>query len=436
MLFRKAKNRFSNRSTEVIVGALLAFLVKLFGAASAFLLNIVVARSLGAEQAGYFFLAQALVVILAVLIRQGLDNALVRYIAGYQAIKKPDHVAGIYRLALSRVLPAGLLISAFVWICSGWLSEVVFSKLQLEPVLKWGALAIVPLALSQLHAYCFQGQKRIVHAMSFSSAALAFCSIIVFGVLSPFDASFAMQLYLVASVIVCLVSLILWNNGRSPKLSSLDFAEKKRVLDTTKPLFAIVVMSQATQWTGQLALGAWGNAEDVALFAVAQRTAMLTSLVLIAVNAIAAPKFAEAHKQDNLNHVRVVAKMSGKLMTICALPIVGFMILLAPWLMSLFGEEFVKGANILRVLALGQFINVITGSVGYLLQMTGYEKILRNNVMISSLITIVGSLFLIPVYGLVAAAWVTTIAISTQNLLCVYHVKKKLGFNTLNILKK
>jgi O-antigen/teichoic acid export membrane protein len=50
----------------LFVGAVSALVVKLIGAGGAFLLNIVVARELGAEQAGYFFLAQAVCVFLRI----------------------------------------------------------------------------------------------------------------------------------------------------------------------------------------------------------------------------------------------------------------------------------------------------------------------------------------------------------------------------------
>ncbi|WP_240207221.1 flippase [Vibrio sp. CyArs1] len=421
---------------EIALKAMFALIIKIIGVIGAFFLNIVIARKLGAEQAGYFFLAQAVLLILTVFIRQGLDNTLVRYIAGYQVMNKPDLVAGIYSLSLSRVLPAGVLITVLLWSTSGWVSENIFSKPQLELALKWSSLAVVPIAISQLHGFCFQGQKKIAHAMFFQSAAMSILAILVVWTVQPSDARSAMQYYLFSSVVVCSLSFYFWNRNRIPKLLSLCGEEKHKVLNTARPLFAIVVLAQVTQWAGQLMLGAWSSAEDVALFSVAQRTALLTSFILIAVNAIAAPKFAEAFKQDNLVQVRALSKMSSRLMTLCALPIVGIMMLFAPWLMSLFGEDFTQGANILRILALGQFVNVITGSVGYLLQMTGYEKVLRNNVFISSFIMMSGSAVLIPSYGVIGAAWVTAFSVAFQNLLCVFHVKRTLGFNTLNIFAK
>ncbi|WEM41568.1 oligosaccharide flippase family protein [Photobacterium sp. DA100] len=420
---------------DMIIGASLAFIVKIIAAVGAFLLNILIAQLLGAEQAGYFFLAQAVIFIIAAIARQGFDNALVKFIAGYRAVDNQVFISGIYQYALAKIVPVLIVFSVAIWLCSDVLSVWFFSKPLLSPILSVSALVILPLSISQLHGFCLQGQKQVVLASTFQSAAMAVLSLIIIYALQPNSASEAMLGYAGAGFIVFLFSIFVWNYGRKPKLFLLPIEEKKHITDSVKPLFVILLLAQITQWSGQLMLGAWNSTTDVAIFATAQRTAMLTSFILIAVNSIAAPKFAEAFKKNDIHSVKNIAKFSGQLMTIVSLPVIIIMLLFSEKLMGLFGEDFIQGANILRVLALGQFVNVITGSVGYLLQMTGHENILRNNVIISSLIMLVGGFIVIPVFGVYGAALISAFSVATQNLLCVYQVKKMLGFNTLNIFR-
>ena len=87
----------------------------------------------------------------------------------------------------------------------------------------------------------------------------------------------------------------------------------------------------------------------------------------------------------------------------------------------------------LRILAFGQLINVATGSVGYLLSMTGHERLLRNTVLIAAVVSLGGGLTLIPAFGLTGAALATATGLAVQNLLCVWQVRRVLGFNTLAI---
>lgn len=424
------------KDPSLLFGAASAFGVKILAAGSAFLLNIVIARHLGAEQAGYFFLAQAICVFLASLTRQGFDNALVRFIAGFKVSGDQASISGMFKYALLRVFVVSLSAALSLYWAAPWLSNSVFNKPFLEQTLRVAAFLIVPLALSQFLGFCFQGLKKVVPSLLYQSALLAVLSVTGLWVFVPDTAVASMNIYAICAFIVVMVGFVQWTRSIPLSDAKLKIADKHALNHAIKPLFLILLMSQATQWAGQLMLGAWSTAQEVALFATAQRTAMLTSFILIAVNAIAAPKFAEAFKKNRYDEIEQVALSSSRIMTAAAVPILIFMIVFAPWLMSLFGTDFVDGALILRILAIGQFVNVVTGSVGYLLQMTANERVLRNNMAISSLILVIGSVFTIPLFGVIGAAVVTSFAIATQNLLCVYQVKKKLGFNTLNIFPR
>jgi O-antigen/teichoic acid export membrane protein len=63
--------------------------------------------------------------------------------------------------------------------------------------------------------------------------------------------------------------------------------------------------------------------------------------------------------------------------------------------------------------------------------MTGLEKKVRDNVLISGAVSVLLGLILIPVYGVIGAAVAYACGVASQNLLGVYQVKKHLGFNTL-----
>jgi O-antigen/teichoic acid export membrane protein len=418
---------------EIVQGASGAFLVKVIATGCGFLLNILIARYLGAEQAGYFFLAQAIAMFLASLSRQGFDNALVRYIAGYSVAGEQQQISNLYFYAVKRVLVASILIALCIFITAPEISDWVFSKQQLAPTLSVAAWLIPPLALSQLIGFSFQGKKRVVLAMSYQNMFLSALAVGALWIVASDQAALTMQVYFVCALVVSLCALIQWDKALVVKPATIDSNEKTAVNQSVKHLFTILLLSGCLQWAGQLLLGIWASPADVALFATALRTAMLTSFILIAVNAIAAPKFAEAYKRKQLDEIRDISLTSSRLMTLAALPIILGMWVLAPWIMSFFGPEFIAAADILRILAIGQFVNVITGSVGYLLQMTGNEVLLRNNLFISFMILVVGSVLLIPVWGAIGAAIVTATSIATQNLLCVYQVNKQLGFNTLAI---
>jgi len=99
--------------------------------------------------------------------------------------------------------------------------------------------------------------------------------------------------------------------------------------------------------------------------------------------------------------------------------------------MMLFGAEFATGGPILAVLLVGQLVNVISVSVGYLLMMSGYEKINRNIIMTAALVQLGLVVILAPVFGGLGAAIASAISVASTNLLAVYFVYKKLGIMTI-----
>jgi O-antigen/teichoic acid export membrane protein len=113
------------------------------------------------------------------------------------------------------------------------------------------------------------------------------------------------------------------------------------------------------------------------------------------------------------------------------LPLFFLIFLFSPMILSIYGPEFKDADLILKILAIGQLINVSTGSVGYLLMMSGHEKLLRNAAVLSACVSLVLNLVLIRQLGVVGAAISTAVALSIQNIVAAWLVYRKLGIRVL-----
>jgi O-antigen/teichoic acid export membrane protein len=103
--------------------------------------------------------------------------------------------------------------------------------------------------------------------------------------------------------------------------------------------------------------------------------------------------------------------------------------------MGLFGEDFIQGSDILIILSIGQFVNLMTGLPGCLLQMTGRERLLKRSSIITLLFTIVCLPISIYFYSAIGGAIVSALSLSMHKLMCTYYVKKEFGFNTMCIIR-
>jgi len=432
LMLLKVKTLLSDSEhRHTAINAAIALAIRVLGAGMAFLFNLIIARQLGAEQAGYFFLALAVVMLLSAVARLGFDNAVLRFTSadagnGYT-------VKAILNFALKYTLPVSFIFTVITYTLAPWLAESAFNKPGLAASLQFIAPAIIGLSIVFLVAMSLQARHKLITSIPCQNIAhLMLCGsvVVVFSADSASTAAlyFSLSLGVTSSFFYWLSIKNLNNNGEKP--------DPKKLWHSARPNWVIIIMSQAVQWSAPIIIGIFLAAEQVAFFSVAQRIALLTSFILMAVNMVVAPKFAAFHAKGDDNGTRKTALFSVRLLILTVVPIIIFIFMFPEFLMGLFGNEFMQGALILQILVLGQAINVIAGSVGSLLTMSGYEHDMRRIMLISG----VGILLFLPLFtsltGAVGAASVMAFFLALQNLLAVYFVKKRLGFNTLKFWQK
>lgn len=420
------------RQSELLLQTCLSVIVRILAALSLFFVSLVIGRKLGAGEAGYFFLAFSICSFLAAISRIGLDNTVLRFTGAAM----PEGDWGVVQVVLNRALYVTLTVSipvaTGVYLFSDSLSVYIFDKPHLAPVLQGIAPGIVGLSLFTLIAMSLQGLRKIVASVVVVNIFLNVLLILIVLVIDIPSAAQVARVYSGAALLTVLFGLYLYFRSVEPGLGSISWAE---LFQSCMPLWIVVLMSQLTQFSGQFIAGAWVSSQELAQLAVAQRTALLTSFILMAVNIVVAPQFASMYKKGDMKELEKLALTSVKLMGVFALPIVLAMLLFSETIMGFFGEGFSQGSALLKILVIGQFINVITGSVGYLLTMSGHEKDYRNTVLISGPLALILGLSLVPMFGSTGSAIATAIAIASQNLIAVWWVRKRLGFNTLAVWK-
>ncbi|KID57933.1 hypothetical protein JF50_04095 [Pseudoalteromonas luteoviolacea] len=97
-------------------------------------------------------------------------------------------------------------------------------------------------------------------------------------------------------------------------------------------------------------------------------------------------------------------------------------------------ESFREQYIILVILAVGQFVNVLTGNVGLLLSMTGFEKLQRNILLCSLFFSTLIGVVLIKSHGPVGAAVMVTFNTIFVNLTSYFFVLTKVRINTLKVI--
>jgi O-antigen/teichoic acid export membrane protein len=428
----RADRWWDEHMREVLRGASTAFVLKGLSALLLFLFYVVTSRYLGAADAGLYFLAYTITTIAAVLGRIGLDNTVLRFVAAHAAVGDWAAVRGVYRKASRLVLAASAMTALVVAVAAPWLSVALFAKPDLTHLLHWMSLAVVPAALLSLQAQGLQGLKRIRDSSLVGNIGLPLTSLIGVVALAPrWGAAGAVWAYSLGAILTAGFGVWRWRLALRGIPNVVPRFETSLLLESSIPLFWVSSLQLVISWASTVSLGLLADSAAVGIFSAANRTAMLTSFVLMAVNSISAPKFAALHKQGDLATLGEIARKSAKLMALVASPVLAIFLLFPTWVMSLFGAEFASGATVLSILALGQFVNVVTGSVGWILIMCGYERLMRNNIAICAALSVSLNILLVPRLGAIGAAVATAVTLSLQMLIGAAMVWQKLGVLTV-----
>lgn len=421
----------------LLLKSLQVFLVRGFGAAAGFLMSLLVANTTEASHAGVFFFALALTQLGGGLLAVGSPNTLLKVI-GADLGSSWKRINQAVSVVLKAVIGLTIVSIVIALSASGHIAQWLGMP-ELAPMLPVIALAMGMFALVQILAALLQGKQNTVLASTVQNVIAQFSFVVISGILVLFtvvQTSFTLiKIYLISLSFSVLLGAWYWFSTAG---TTLDIRAKfsPELKSSLSSLFVAMLMGMCVEWAGQFATAKYLSSSDVAFFASAQRTATLAAFVLIAVNLVVAPKFAKAFAKGDSSEVNHLSLLSSRLMIALAVPVLAFMVFFPEFLMGLFGEEYKVAAPLLQILAIGQFINVITGSVGYLLNMTGHEKDMRNVVLFSGPLAIALAFGLTSQFGLMGAAYATAISVATQNLLAVWMVKKRLGFNTLNVFRK
>ena len=421
---------------EVLKNTSIALSLKLLGTVFAFGFSVLLARILGAHGAGTYFLALTLVTIASVFGRVGLDNTLLRFTAANASVGDWISVKGIYSKGIVFAVAASGIAVMLLFTMSPWLANSVFRKPELSITIRWLSLAIIPVSILILHSQLLKGLKRIRDSQLVESVNVPVICLIAFGMFGRTHGVLgAVWSYVAASVTAALLGIWLWRRATRAYRHITGEFDTRDIFKSSLPLFWVASMNLVFMWTTTLLLGVWGSSSDVGIFNVASRTAKLTSLILVAVNSIVAPKFAELYKKGEIETLSELAQNSLKLTTFLASPLLILFLLVPNWIMQLFGPQFVGGTAVLMILAVGQFVNASTGPVGFLLMMSGNEKAVRNNITVAAGLNLVLNVFLIPQYSIIGAAVATSLAIATMNILHVFSVKRYLNIWIISLTR-
>jgi O-antigen/teichoic acid export membrane protein len=404
------------------------FLFRIFGLGTSFFIVFLISRIFGVSNYGNYSLVFTISQATAMLFALGIPNALILIIGNKNLnLKEAKSLLfnGIKIALLFSIIP--LLLFYFNAV---FLSKLYNNK-ELVPFFKIVAFAIPFFILHELFLYYFIAIKnfKLYNLFMFVLPNLFLgLFLILFYFLNKTDFytyfAFAISIFLIV-----LIELVLVYEAKLPKISSL--ISTKTLINTASPMLFSGLLLYLLNWTDIIMLGLMTDEKQVGIYNIAYKIGTVGFLVIVSVSTIITPKMAELYSKGNIVKLKETIQSATKLITILSTPLVLGLIFFNKFILSFFGAEVNAGSNTLIIISLGVLFSAMAGNVDQILNMTNNQKILRNITVFSFLVNVILNYALIPVYGINGAAIASFVSNVLINLLCVYYIKKKLGFYTL-----
>jgi O-antigen/teichoic acid export membrane protein len=408
-----------------------------FTAAAGYVFKVYLARTLGAEALGIYALGMTVVGLVGIFGGLGLTWAASRFPAAYVSTGRLEELRAF--MAWSFLILAGVngLLAGCVVLMRHWVSTSLYHTPALAGYLSLFAVLLFLGVLTSFFGQLLTGYKQVAKRTIITNFAGVLLSILFTVLLITLGKGlWGYVLAQVASAIVVLILLGWAAYKLTPQPARLAL---KKIGRPPRAMFSFAAAAFAMDITGflygqtdKVILGFYLNARSVGVYAVAATIVAFIPITLQSVNQIFSPTIADLHARGEMELLNRLFQTLTKWIAGLTLPLAVVVIVFSRVLMRIFGHDFEAGWVILVIGAVGQLVNCATGSVGYLLLMSGHERRLVKIQLVMGVITVTLCLLLVPRWGIAGAAFAAAIANVGSNAWCLLEVKKRLGLFPYN----
>jgi len=428
-IFSISELRISELGQVVLAGASAALFLRAGGAGFKYLMEILFARWLGAEEYGAFAYAYNWAQLLSVLAGLGLFTTTLRFVPDYKVDQAWQKLRGLIVRSQQLTVAAGLGLAG---LGAGLVWAVSYAH---KYALLFGFASAIPMALIKVQSSLLRGLKKITLAffgryILWPVGSIAVVYFLLTGTGSKSGALATGGVALVLSGIALGQMGLIRNVFPGPVWrDSADYTPTQHWLVVSLPLLLVSGFRIVLNRADVLMVGTLLGASEAGLYNAGARTAQLLSFLLSAFNAIAAPMIGEYWSRRDMEGLkRLVTVVVQWVFWPSLIMAIGLFVFSQP-ILRIFGPEFDAAWLVLILVGVSQLVEAVTGPVGYLMGLTGNERASAWVYGVSAGVNVLLNLALLPIFGIVGGAIATMLSVILQNVWLVVLTRRRIGIS-------
>jgi O-antigen/teichoic acid export membrane protein len=405
------------RGTAANVAGLLA------GVAAAFGVQVLLGRTLPAGGLALVTIAVQVAFVASAGARFGMDVAAVRLVAIARGAGEPATLRSLVERCAGVAAVASVVAAAAI----AALAPLTGDR---AGAIAIGAAGLPFIAVASVYLGATRGLKRMgpTLAVFWIGQPVVWIVLAAVAIAAGGETDAAVAAYGVSWAIAAVAARALWRaaaagmgDAQAPR------AEVRAAIAYGLPRAPSALLAQALFWGDLFVLAHYRHGASLDAYAAAGRVSQLVLLFLTSANLIFAPFAADLHARGERARLDALFKQATRWALAGTLPAAIVLAVAAPEALRAFGPGYDQGATPLRIMLVGQTVNVATGGVAFVLIMVGLTGIdLVDNLLAAALLVALAAP-LASAEGPTGAAIASALALAGVNGLRLWQVWRRVG---------
>jgi O-antigen/teichoic acid export membrane protein len=418
----------------VVLGGMTSVGLRTFGLVLGLVAHILLSNALGAGGYGLYAIAIGWSMLITVPAKAGLDLTVLRFAPVYVENNQNSHLKGLLWAVAQTLALTAIAAAVFIFTVTWFFPGAIGANTLTEAA--WLALLVAAISFLSVFSSFFRAVRKLFYSQFFEqvfrlalliallAAALLFAWRLEIESALAFTALSAVGTF--AVMMIFFRSQILQKHGTN----DAPVFERSAWFSLGWPVLLIALVQQANSQLSVILLGWLSEPVEAGLFAAANRLSTLVTMALAAMSVVAVPMISAAFARNDRAELARLARISARLSLVFALSVSLAMAAVGPLLLRLFGDGFDAAYLPLLVLLFGAVVNAAAGLVSAYLMMTGEQNYALYFFLASFVAGLIAGVPLIHYFGGFGAALAALLSVTLVNVLQVWFVRRRLGYDT------
>ena len=341
-------------------------IIRSFGVLLLFAFTLFITNFFTAENVGRYDFVRSTLMVLGGLALMGTNQSIIYYSGLLKARKSIESIRSIYFNMLRIIISFSLIIlGLFLCLFNESTITQIFNSTESYTLILKSIFTLIFFSTTMLNIDTIRALQNTILSEMYRSL-FRYIPVFIFAIIliQYNQQPYLVEAYLLGFVLLSVFSGIKVINMLAVFKKANKESEKfsiREIFKTSAPMALSAIAYFIMQSIDIIILSVYEGFDQIAYYSVSVKLAMVTTLALMSVNIVIAPRIAEIFEKKNMNDMQLLIKHSTRIIFFISICVLSVLFLFSEQILNMFGEGYFQANKALIFLLAAQFFNSISG---------------------------------------------------------------------------